>query len=132
MNRTLAILKPDCLRRKLMGTIIQRLEQEGFEITGGTIKQLTKEEAERMYALYKELPFFNDLIEFMISGPVFVMLLERDNAIAKLREVMGSTNPAEAAPGTIRREYAENKQNNLIHGSDSKENALKEIAYFFS
>jgi len=131
-ERTLGILKPDCLRRKLMGTIIHRLEQEGFEIIEGMIKWLTTEEAEGFYTVHYGQPFYENLIKFMTSGAVFVMLLERDNAIAKLREVMGSTDPAEAAPGTIRREYASDTRHNVIHGSDSLENAQKEIAYFFS
>jgi len=132
MERTLGILKPDCLQRKIMGKVINRLEEEGFTFINGMIKHLTRKEAEGFYAVHKDRPFFDDLIEFMTSGPVFIMLLECENAIAKLREVIGATDPAQAAQGTIRREWAESKQNNLIHASDSTENASFEIKYFFS
>ena len=130
-QRTLGILKPDCVQRKLMGKVIQRLEDEDFIFVNGVIKHLTQEEAEGFYAVHKGRPFFPDLMEFMTSGPVFVMLLERENAVMKLREVIGSTGPAEADPGTVRRELAESKQNNLIHASDSPENAEIEVEYFF-
>ena len=132
MERTLGILKPDCLLRKFMGKVINRLEEEGFTIANGMIKRLTRKEAEGFYYVHKDRAFFDDLVEFMTSGPVFIMLLERENAIAKLREVIGDTDPAQAASGTIRREWAESKQNNLIHASDSPENASFEIKYFFS
>jgi len=132
MEITLGILKPDCLQRKIMGKVINRLEEEGFTFINGMIKHLTRKEAEGFYAVHKDRPFFDDLIEFMTSGPVFIMLLECENAIAKLREVIGATDPAQAAQGTIRREWAESKQNNLIHASDSTENASFEIKYFFS
>jgi len=115
-----------------MGKVINRLEEEGFTFINGMIKYLTRKEAEGFYAVHKDRSFFDDLIEFMTSGPVFIMLLECENAIAKLREVIGATDPAQAAPGTIRREWAESKQNNLIHASDSTENASFEIKYFFS
>ena len=114
MERTLGILKPDCLLRKFMGKVINRLEEEGFTIANGMIKRLTRKEAEGFYYVHKDRAFFDDLVEFMTSGPVFIMLLERENAIAKLREVIGDTDPAQAASGTIRRELAESKQNNLI------------------
>ncbi len=130
-QRTLGILKPDCVQRKLMGKVIQRLEDEDFTFVNAVIKHLTQEEAEGFYAVHKGRPFFPDLMEFMTSGPVFVMLLERENAVVKLREVIGSTGPAEADPGTVRREWAESKQNNLIHASDSPENAEIEVEYFF-
>ena len=132
MEQTLGILKPDCLKRKLMGKVIQRLEEKGFLFVGGVIKHLSRVEAEGFYAVHKERPFFNDLIQFMTSGPVFVVQLKRDNAVEKLREVIGSTDPAQAVPGTIRREWAENIQNNLIHASDSRQTAVAEIDYFFS
>lgn len=132
MERTLGILKPDCLQRKFMGKVIYRLEEEGFTFINGMIKHLTRKEAEGFYAVHKDRSFFDDLVEFMTSDPVFIMLLERENAIVKLREVIGDTDPAQAAPGTIRREWAESKQNNLIHASDSTENASFEIKYFFS
>ena len=105
MQQTLGILKPDCLRRKLMGTVIARLEETGFTLADGKIRQMTKAEAEGFYAVHKERPFFGELIEFMISGPVFIMKLERENAVEYLREVIGNTDPADAAPGTIRKEY---------------------------
>ncbi|MFC1554586.1 nucleoside-diphosphate kinase, partial [candidate division KSB1 bacterium] len=114
------------------GKVIQRLEENGFVLYEGTIKRLSQEEAEGFYAVHKERPFFGELIEFMTSGQVFVMHLERDNAVEKLREVIGSTDPAEADPGTIRKDFAESKQNNVIHASDSNENAKIEIDYFFS
>ena len=132
MERTLGILKPDCLQRKIMGKVINRLEEEGFTIINGMISRLNRNEAEGFYAVHKDRPFFDDLVEFMTSGPVFIMLLECENAIAKLREVIGATDPAQAASGTIRSEWAESKQNNLIHASDSTENASFEIEYFFS
>jgi len=115
-----------------MGKVINRLEEEGFAFVNGMIEHLTQKEAEGFYAVHKERLFFDDLVEFMISGPVFIMLLECKNAVARLREVIGATDPAQAAPGTIRREWAESKQNNLIHASDSLENAKFEIKYFFS
>lgn len=131
MEQTLGILKPDCMRRKQMGSVIQRLEEAGFSLVEGVIKYLTQDEAERFYAVHKERPFYNDLVEFMTSGKVFVMKLERDNAVGKLREVIGATDPAEAAPGTIRKDFAANKQNNAIHASDSPENAKIELSFFF-
>jgi len=131
MERTLGILKPDCLRRKLMGKVIARLEEEGFDLLEGRIKKLTKEEAEEFYGIHKERPFFGELVEFMTSGPVFVMHLERENAVSKLREVIGNTDPALADEGTIRKMYAESKQNNVIHASDSIENGKIETSFFF-
>ena len=132
MERTLGILKPDCLQRKLMGTVIRRIEEEGFTVIDGMVKRLAREEAEKFYSVHQGRPFFHELIRFMTAGPVFIMLLENDNAVKKLREVIGDTDPAQAARGTIRREWAENKQNNLIHASDSPENARAEIEFFFS
>ncbi len=131
MERTLGILKPDCLKRKLMGKVIAKLEEKGFEIIEGRIKSLTKEEAEEFYAVHKERPFYGELVEFMTSGPVFLMHLERDNAVAYLREVIGNTDPALADEGTVRKLYAESKQNNVIHASDSLENAKIETSFFF-
>ena len=131
MNQTLGILKPDCIKRKLMGAVIQRLEEAGFSIADGMIKRLSKDEAERFYAVHRERPFFNGLIEFMTSGPVFVMKLEREDAINKLREVIGATDPIEAAEGTIRRDFASSIQDNVIHASDSPENAEIELKFFF-
>ena len=131
MEQTLGILKPDCMRRKLMGAVIQRLEDAGFSIIDGMIKRLTLAESKGFYAVHRERSFFNDLVEFISSGPVFIMKLERENAVEKLREVIGSTDPAEAAPGTIRKDFAESKQNNIIHASDSQENARMELEFFF-
>lgn len=131
MQKTLGILKPDCLKRKLMGKMIQRLEEQEFTINNGFISRLTRDKAEGFYAVHKERHFFNDLIEFMTSGPVFIMQLERESAVIKLREVIGATDPAEASSGTIRGDWAESKQNNLIHASDSPENATIELNYFF-
>jgi len=131
MEQTLGILKPDCMRRKLMGAVIQRLEDAGFSIIDGMIKRLTLAESKGFYAVHRERSFFNDLVEFMTSGPIFIMKLERENAVEKLREVIGSTDPAEAAPGTIRKDFAESKQNNIIHASDSPENARMELEFFF-
>lgn len=132
MARTLGILKPDCIKRKLMGTVIKRLEEEGFTLMDGLYTQLAKEKAEGFYAVHKERPFFGELIEFMTSGPVFVMHLERENAVKHLRDVIGATDPAEADSGSVRGQFAESKQNNLIHASDSDENADIEIHYFFA
>ena len=115
-----------------MGTVIKRLEEESFTLIDGLYTQLTIDKAEGFYAIHKERPFFGDLIEFMTSGPVFVMQLEHENAIKHLREVIGATGPEEADPETIRGQLAESKQNNLIHASDSEENAEIEINYFFT
>ncbi|MFC1557247.1 nucleoside-diphosphate kinase [candidate division KSB1 bacterium] len=130
-QQTLGILKPDCLKKKLMGTVIKRLEEAGFDLLEGMIKRLSRSQAENFYTVHKERPWFSELIDFMTSGPVFVMKLERDNAVDRLREVIGATDPAEAASGTIRREFADNKQNNIIHASDSPENAKIELDFFF-
>ena len=128
----LAILKPDCIKRKLAGKVLARLEDEKFTILAAKLVQLSKHAAEGFYAVHKNRPFFYDLVEFMTSGLCMHIILQRDNAVEKLREVIGATDPLEAAPGTVRKEYAENKQNNIIHASDSIENAQIEIAYFFS
>ena len=130
-NRTLAILKPDCIEKKIIGRVISRLENEGFEIVAGRVCKLTDKEAEGFYRVHQNKGFFRDLIKFMTSGKVIVLVLQRENAVEKLREVIGATDPAEAKEGTIRREFADNKQNNIIHASDSPENAKKEISFFF-
>jgi len=122
MEYTLGILKPDCMRRRLMGAVIQRLEGAGFTLAGGMIRRLSRPEAEAFYAVHKKQPFFNDLVDFMTSGQVFVMKLGRENAVGKLREVIGATDPAEAAPRTIRRDFAESKQNNI----------KRELGFFFN
>lgn len=131
MEKTLAIIKPDAVERNLIGKIIDRMESDGFKISAMRMTHLTRKEAEGFYAVHKERPFFNDLTTFMSSGPVVLMVLERENAIARWREVMGATNPAEAAPGTIRKEFGLNLEKNSSHGSDSPDTAQFEISYFF-
>ena len=132
IERTFSIIKPDATRRNLTGQINARLEAAGLRIVGQKRKQLTKAEAEAFYAVHAERPFYNDLVAFMTSGPVVVQVLEGENAVAAYREVMGATNPAEAAEGTIRKEVAKSIGENSVHGSDSAENAAIEIAQFFS
>ncbi|MBP7252361.1 MAG: nucleoside-diphosphate kinase [Alphaproteobacteria bacterium] len=132
LERTFSILKPDATRRNLTGKINAKFEEAGLRIVAQKRVQLTKAQAEGFYAVHKARPFFNDLVSFMISGPVVLQVLEGENAIAKNREVMGATNPTNAAPGTIRKEFAESIEANSVHGSDSAENAATEIAYFFS
>ena len=130
-ERTFSIIKPDATRRNLTGAITKMLEDAGLRIVASKRIQMTKEQAEGFYAVHKERPFFNDLVNFMISGPVVVQVLEGENAVAKNREVMGATNPADAAEGTIRKVHAESIEANSVHGSDSLENAKIEIDYFF-
>jgi nucleoside-diphosphate kinase len=132
IERTLSIIKPDATRRNLTGRIIARFEEAGLRIVAQKRIQLTRERAEGFYAVHRERPFFNDLCNFMISGPVVVQVLEGEGAIAGNREIMGATNPAEAAPGTIRADFAESIEANSAHGSDSPETAAFEIGYFFS
>ena len=131
-ERTLSIIKPDATRRNLTGKINARFEEKGLRIVAQKRLRLTKDMAEGFYAVHKERPFFADLVKFMTSGPVVVQVLEGANAVAKNREIMGATNPANAAPGTIRKDFAESIEANSVHGSDSPENAAVEIAYFFS
>jgi nucleoside-diphosphate kinase len=131
-ERTLSIIKPDATRRNLTGKINARFEEKGLRIVAQKRLRMTKEMAEGFYAVHKERPFFADLVKFMISGPVVVQVLEGPDAVAKNREIMGATNPANAAPGTIRKDFAESIEANSVHGSDSAENAVTEIAYFFS
>lgn len=132
MQRTLSIIKPDGVAKKLVGEVIGVFEGAGFRIAAMKMKKLSREEAEGFYYVHKERPFFGELIEFMISGPVVLMVLEGVNAIARNREIMGATDPAEAAPGTVRARWADSKQNNIVHGSDSEESAKFEISHFFS
>ncbi|MBX6368324.1 MAG: nucleoside-diphosphate kinase [Rhodospirillales bacterium] len=132
VERTLSIIKPDATRRNLTGKINARFEENGLRIVAQKRLRLTKEMAEGFYAVHRERPFFADLVKFMTSGPVVVQVLEGENAVARNREIMGATNPANAAPGTIRKDFAESIEANSVHGSDSLENAAKEIAYFFS
>lgn len=132
MEQTLTIIKPDAVQRHLAGRIIARLEAEGFELLGMKMVYMSKPDAERFYAVHRERPFFNDLTTFMSSGPSIPIVMQRDNAIDKLRDVMGATNPADAAAGTIRKEYALDIEKNSIHGSDSPESAAIEIPFFFN
>jgi nucleoside-diphosphate kinase len=132
IERTLSIIKPDATRRNLTGKVNARLEEAGLRIVAQKRLWLTRKQAEQFYAVHKDRPFFNSLCEFMTSGPVVPQVLEGENAVAKNREVMGATNPANAAPGTIRKDFAESIEANSVHGSDSADNAKIEIAYFFS
>ena len=132
LEKTFSIIKPDATRRNLTGQINSRLEAAGLRIVGQKRKQLSEAEAKAFYAVHAERPFFNDLVAFMTSGPVVLQVLEGENAIAKNREAMGATNPADAAHGTIRKDFAESIEANSVHGSDSPENAAIEIAYFFA
>jgi len=131
-QQTLTILKPDTVARRNCGAIIQRLEQEGFEILGARKVRLSVEQARAFYAVHKERPFYSSLVAFMTEGPVWVMALERDNAIEHLRRIMGATDPAKAEKGTIRAQFATSIERNAIHGSDSPENARIEVGFFFS
>jgi nucleoside-diphosphate kinase len=132
VERTFSIIKPDATRRNLTGKINARFEEKGLRIVAQKRIKMTRQQAEGFYAVHKERPFFNDLCTFMTSGPVVVQVLEGDNAVAKNREIMGATNPANAAAGTIRKDFAESIEANSVHGSDSPDNAKTEIAYFFS
>jgi nucleoside-diphosphate kinase len=131
LERTLSIIKPDATRRNITGKIIDRLESAGLRVIAQKRIQMSREQAEGFYAVHKERPFFEDLVSFMISGPVVVQALEGEDAIARNREVMGATNPENAAAGTIRKDFAESIEANSVHGSDSPETARTEIAYFF-
>ena len=128
---TLSIIKPDAVAKNVIGQINQRFEDAGLKIAAARMMQLSREEAEGFYAVHKERPFFNDLVNFMISGPVLVQVLKGENAIAKNREIMGATNPQEAAPGTIRADFADSIDANAVHGSDAAETAAEEIKFFF-
>ncbi|SNB55462.1 nucleoside diphosphate kinase [Arboricoccus pini] len=131
-ERTLSIIKPDATRRNLTGAIVDRFEKAGLRVVAQKRIKLSKEQAEQFYGVHKERPFFNGLVAFMTSGPVVVQVLEGENAVSRNREVMGATNPAQAAEGTIRKDFAEDIEANSVHGSDSAENAATEIAFFFS
>ncbi len=131
IERTFSIIKPDATRRNLTGAINAKIEGAGLRIVGQKRVRWTKADAEAFYAVHKERPFFKDLVAFMISGPIVVQVLEGENAVAKYREVMGATNPANAAPGTIRKEFAESIEANSVHGSDSPDNARIEIGQVF-
>jgi nucleoside-diphosphate kinase len=131
-ERTLSIIKPDATRRNVTGAINERFEKNGLRIVAQKRLCLTRDLAERFYAVHAQRPFYQSLVGFMISGPVVVQVLEGENAVAKNREVMGATDPAKAAAGTIRKDFAESVEANSVHGSDSPENAAQEIAFFFS
>lgn len=132
VERTFSIIKPDAVAKNVIGEIYSRFEQNGLKIVAAKMLHLTREQAEGFYAVHKERPFFNDLVSFMITGPVMMQVLEGENAIAKNRELMGATNPAQAAPGTIRADFANSIDENAVHGSDGPETAKEEIAFFFS
>jgi len=132
MEQTLSIIKPDAVAKGVVGKILDRFESNGLRVAATKMLQLSRKDAQDFYAVHKERPFFNDLVEFMVSGPVVVSVLEGENAVAKNRDLMGATNPQEAAPGTIRADFAENIDANAVHGSDSLENAVVEIRFFFA
>jgi nucleoside-diphosphate kinase len=131
IERTLSIIKPDGLEKGVMGKIIARFEEADLKPVAARMQHLSQREAEGFYAVHKARPFFRDLVTFMTSGPVLLMVLEGENAVARNREIMGATNPANAAPGTIRKDFATDVEKNTVHGSDSPETAEVEIAYFF-
>jgi len=131
-ERTFSIIKPDATRRNITGKIVDRLEQAGLRVIASKRIHMSRAQAEGFYAVHKERPFFNDLCTFMTSGPVVVQVLEGENAVARNREVMGATNPKDAAPGTIRADFAESIEANSVHGSDAPETAAQEIKYFFT
>lgn len=132
VTRTFSIIKPDATRRNLTGEINAKIEEAGLRIIGQRRIQMTREQAQAFYAVHAERPFYNDLVEFMTSGPVVVQVLEGENAVTSYREIMGATNPADAADGTIRKLFAESIEANSVHGSDSDENAAIEIGHFFT
>ena len=132
IERTFSIIKPDATKRNLTGKIIDRFESNGLRIIASKRIHMTREQAGDFYGVHKERPFYNDLVDFMISGPVVVQVLEGENAIAKNREIMGATNPAEADEGTIRKDFAESIDANSVHGSDAPETAAEEIKFFFT
>ena len=131
VEQTLSIIKPDGVEKNLIGEIYSRFEKAGLQIVAARMMHLTREQAEGFYAVHKERPFYNDLVSYMTSGPVMVQALEGESAIAKNREIMGATNPAEADAGTIRKDFANSIEENVVHGSDGPETAAQEIAFFF-
>lgn len=131
-ERTFSIVKPDGVEKNLIGEVYGRFEKAGLRIVAARMLHLTREQAEGFYAVHKERPFYNDLVNYMTSGPVMIQVLEGDDAIAKNREIMGATNPADAEPGTIRADFAASIEENVVHGSDGGETAREEIAFFFS
>jgi len=131
LERTLSIVKPDAVAKNVVGEIYSRFEKAGLKVVAAKMKHLSKQEAEGFYAVHRERPFFSALVNFMSSGPVMIQVLEGDNAVAKNRELMGATNPKDAAPGTIRADFADSIDANAVHGSDAAETAAIEIAFFF-
>lgn len=131
VEQTLSIIKPDGVQKNLIGEICSRFEKAGLEIVAARMMRLTKEQAQGFYAVHKERPFYDDLVSYMTSGPVLVQALRGEDAVAKNREIMGATNPADADPGTIRADYAASIEENVVHGSDAAETAAAEIAFFF-
>ena len=131
VEQTLSIIKPDGVQKNLIGEIYSRFEQAGLEIVAARMMRLTTEQAQGFYAVHRERPFFKDLVRYMMSGPVMVQVLQGENAIAKNREIMGATNPADADPGTIRADFAQSIEENVVHGSDGPDTAAVEIAFFF-
>jgi nucleoside-diphosphate kinase len=132
VERTLSIVKPDGVRKNVIGEVYRRFEQAGLGIVAARMMRLSQSEAEGFYAVHRERPFFRDLVNYMTSGPVIVQVLEGEGAVARNREIMGATDPRKAAPGTIRADLAESIEQNVVHGSDSLENAAREVAYFFA
>lgn len=132
VEQTISIIKPDAVGKNVIGDIYSRFEKAGLRVVAAKMKHLSQAEAEGFYAVHSERPFFNDLVDFMTSGPVMIQVLEGEDAIAKNRELMGATNPKDAAPGTIRADHAESIDENAVHGSDGTDTAADEIAYFFS
>lgn len=132
VEQALSIIKPDGVQKNLIGEIYSRFEKAGLEVVAARMMHLTTEQAQGFYAVHKERPFFNDLVAYMTSGPVMVQALSGEDAIAKNREIMGATNPSDAAPGTIRADFAESIEENIVHGSDGPDTAAVEIAFFFS
>lgn len=132
MERTLSIVKPDGVKKNLIGEVIRRFEQKNLRIAALKMLKLSKEEAMNFYIVHKDKPFYNSLTEFISEGPIVVMVVEGSNAISMVREIMGATNPKDAAPGTIRADFASDIEHNIVHGSDSKESAFYEIPFFFS
>jgi len=132
VEQTLSIIKPDGVQKNLIGEIYSRFEKAGLEVVAARMMHLTIEQAEGFYEVHKERPFFNDLVNYMMSGPVMVQVLSGENAIASNRDIMGATNPADAAPGTIRADFAQSIEENIVHGSDGPDTAANEIAFFFA
>lgn len=131
-NRTLAILKPDCVEKNLIGKVVTYIQEAGFKVIGMKMVRLTKDSAGGFYEIHKERPFYNDLLEYMTSGPCVPIALEKENAVEDFRKLIGATDPSKAEDGTIRKMYADNIERNIVHGSDSDENAAKEISHFFT